>query len=83
LNIPKTPKGLSNRITVLWIGGKTIGNEFEIRVSVLVEEEISRWNFKHINNAEKKLAISKVVESFGFVCPQLCSPEELGDAPND
>jgi len=41
------------------------------------------WNFKHINNAEKKLAISKVVESFGFVCPQLCSPEELGDAPND
>jgi hypothetical protein len=36
------------------------------------------WNFKHINNAEMKSAITKVVESQGLVCPQLCSPEELG-----
>ena len=36
------------------------------------------WNFKHINNAETKNAIAKVVESHGFVCPMLCSPEELG-----
>ena len=36
------------------------------------------WNFKHINNAETKNKIVEVVESFGFICPQLCSPEELG-----
>lgn len=36
------------------------------------------WNFKHINNAEKKAAILAVVESCGFNCPALCSPEELG-----
>ena len=36
------------------------------------------WNFKHINNAETKLHIVKIVESFGYACPQLCSPEELG-----
>jgi hypothetical protein len=36
------------------------------------------WNFKHINNAETKAAIARVVESCGFACPQLCSPEELG-----
>ncbi|MBK1706637.1 hypothetical protein [Halochromatium glycolicum] len=36
------------------------------------------WNFKHINNAEMKGAIVKVVENHGFVCPVLCSPEELG-----
>lgn len=36
------------------------------------------WNFKHINNAETKEAIAKVVESHGLVCPVLCSPEELG-----
>jgi hypothetical protein len=36
------------------------------------------WNFKHINNAETKRLIVEVVESFGYVCPQLCSPEELG-----
>jgi hypothetical protein len=36
------------------------------------------WNFKHINNAETKLLIAKAVESAGYVCPILCSPEELG-----
>lgn len=36
------------------------------------------WNFKHINNAHTKAAITAVVESHGFVCPMLCSPEELG-----
>ena len=36
------------------------------------------WNFKHINNAENKANIGAVVESCGYACPQLCSPEELG-----
>jgi hypothetical protein len=36
------------------------------------------WNFKHINNAETKAAINKVVERQGLTCPTLCSPEELG-----
>lgn len=36
------------------------------------------WNFKHINNAETKEQIKDVVESQGFACPTLCSPEELG-----
>lgn len=41
------------------------------------------WNFKHINNAETKVAITRVVESCGYACPQLCSPEELGGISND
>ena len=41
------------------------------------------WNFRHINNAEMKSAIIKIVESQGFVCPQLCSPEELGGISDD
>lgn len=36
------------------------------------------WNFKHINNAETRQAIATVIEQQGFVCPVLCSPEELG-----
>lgn len=36
------------------------------------------WNFKHINNAHTKALISSVVETHGFICPILCSPEELG-----
>ena len=41
------------------------------------------WNFRHINNAERKSAIAEVVESFGFACPEICSPEELGGGSDD
>ena len=41
------------------------------------------WNFKHINNAETKEAVIKIVESCGYKCPQLCSPEELGGMSDD
>lgn len=41
------------------------------------------WNFKHINNAEMKSAIIRIVESCGYECPQICSPEELGGNTND
>ena len=41
------------------------------------------WNFKHINNAETKTAITRLIESTGYVCPQLCSPEELGGITDD
>ena len=41
------------------------------------------WNFKHINNAETKAAITRLVESAGYACPQLCSPEELGGMSDD
>nr|VFJ66748.1 MAG: PIN domain-containing protein [Candidatus Kentron sp. FW] len=41
------------------------------------------WNFRHINNAETKRFIAEVVESHGYACPQLCSPEELGGNKND
>ncbi len=36
------------------------------------------WNFKHINNAYKKAQVVEVVERFAFICPTLCSPEQLG-----
>jgi hypothetical protein len=44
---------------------------------------LSRGNFRHINNAEMKSAIARVVESLGFECPQICSPEELGGESDD
>ena len=36
------------------------------------------WNFKHINNAETRALIARVVAENGWQCPVLCSPEELG-----
>ena len=38
---------------------------------------------KLLNNAETKSAIVRVVESCGFVCPHICSPEELGGVSDD
>lgn len=40
------------------------------------------WNFKHINNAEKKSKINQVIQELGYIPPILCSPEELG-GPHD
>jgi predicted nucleic acid-binding protein len=36
------------------------------------------WNFKHINNAETKVPIARIIEADGWASPILCSPEELG-----
>lgn len=38
---------------------------------------IVTWNFKHINNPFMKKKIRKIVEESGYICPVLCSPEEL------
>ena len=35
------------------------------------------WNFAHINNAQMKSKIFSIVESTGYQCPIICSPEEL------
>lgn len=35
------------------------------------------WNFSHINNAQMKSKILSLIESTGYRCPIICSPEEL------
>lgn len=35
------------------------------------------WNFRHINNAHSKANVRMAIEGVGYVCPELCSPEEL------
>ncbi len=35
------------------------------------------WNCRHIANAEKKPLIRSVCESWGCVCPEICTPFEL------
>ena len=41
------------------------------------------WNFRHINDAETRRFIAKITSAHGFVCPVLCSPEELGGIDDD
>lgn len=38
---------------------------------------IVTWNFKHINNPFTRKIIRQVIEENGFVCPEICSPDEF------
>jgi predicted nucleic acid-binding protein len=38
------------------------------------------WNFAHLNNPFTRMMIRQVVENAGYVCPEVCSPEELLEA---
>jgi len=40
-------------------------------------EYLLTWNFSHINNAQMKSKILKIIEDCGYQCPIICSPEEL------
>jgi hypothetical protein len=40
-------------------------------------EIIITWNFAHINNPVTRILVRKIVESEGYACPEICSPEEL------
>jgi len=35
------------------------------------------WNFAHLNNPFTRRAIRRIVENEGYVCPEICSPDEL------
>lgn len=40
------------------------------------------WNCRHIDNAQMKPIIRSVCSGQGFVCPEICTPEELGGVEN-
>jgi len=35
------------------------------------------WNFAHLNNPFTRMAVRRIVEREGYVCPEICSPQEL------
>lgn len=41
------------------------------------------WNFRHINNPSKKRLIESVCLAEGFVCPMICTPDELRESSDD
>ena len=40
-------------------------------------EVLVTWNFAHLNNPFTRRRVRQIVESEGYVCPEVCSPEEL------
>ena len=41
------------------------------------------WNCRHIDNAEAKPLIRSVCAVHGYVCPEICTPEELMGGTSD
>lgn len=35
------------------------------------------WNFAHLNNPFTRMTVREEVESAGYLCPEICSPDEL------
>ena len=40
-------------------------------------EVVVTWNFAHLNNPFTRRVVRQIVEEEGYVCPEICSPEEL------
>jgi len=38
------------------------------------------WNFAHMNNPFTRAKVRTIVERAGYVCPEICSPDELLEA---
>lgn len=38
------------------------------------------WNFAHLNNPFTRRAIRRIIENEGYICPEICSPDELLEA---
>ncbi|WP_337286782.1 type II toxin-antitoxin system VapC family toxin [Candidatus Methylomirabilis sp.] len=43
-------------------------------------EVIVTWNFAHLNNPFTRRAVRRIIEDEGYMCPEICSPEELLEA---
>lgn len=40
-------------------------------------DAVVTWNFKHINNPVTRKMIRNITEGNGYICPEICSPDEL------
>ena len=41
------------------------------------------WNCRHIDNAEMKPRIRRIIEEHGYLCPEIATPTELMGVPHD
>ncbi|OGL47287.1 MAG: hypothetical protein A2161_12520 [Candidatus Schekmanbacteria bacterium RBG_13_48_7] len=79
LDIDDDARSLAEKI----ITGNAISSEYPedaLHIAVAAVngiEIIITWNFAHINNPVTRIMVRKIVESEGYACPEICSPEEL------
>jgi len=79
LDIDDEARALAEKI----IGKKGVPNEYPedaLHIAVAAVngiEVIVTWNFAHLNNPFTRAKVRKIIESEGYICPEICSPEEL------
>jgi len=65
------------------IAGKAIPKEYPedaLHIAVAAVNGIAvvvTWNFAHLSNPFTRSVVRQIVENEGYVCPEICSPEEL------
>jgi len=79
LDIDDEARSLAERI----VAGKGIPADYPedaLHVAVAAVNGIDvviTWNFAHLNNPFTRTMVRQIVEEEGYVCPEICSPDEL------
>ncbi len=79
LDIDEDARFLAEKI----VAGRGIPAEYpedalHIAVAVMNGMDVAvTWNFAHLNNPFIRKAVRRIVEREGYVCPEICSPQEL------
>jgi predicted nucleic acid-binding protein len=79
LDIDEEARTLAEKI----IAGRGIPEEFPedaLHIAVAAVNGVDvlvTWNFALMNNAFTRIMVRKIVENEGYLCPEICSPEEL------
>ncbi len=61
-------------------GFPTIAKVDALHVAVAAVQRMDlflTWNCRHINNAEKKPIVRHICTEAGYMCPEICTPQEL------
>lgn len=55
-----------------------IGDSLHIAIAAVhAMDYLLTWNCRHIDNAEMKPVVRAVCTKGGYVCPEICTPQEL------
>ncbi|MCK6554683.1 type II toxin-antitoxin system VapC family toxin [Candidatus Binatia bacterium] len=55
-----------------------IGDSLHIAIAAVhAIDYLLTWNYRHIDNAEMKPLVRAVCTTGGYVCPEICTPQEL------
>jgi hypothetical protein len=63
---------------------KALGDSLHIALATVHGMDyLLTWNCRHIDNAEMKPVVRTVCANHGYVCPEICTPQELMGVNND